>query len=186
MMTMLTQRKQLTLLLLLTIFLFSVPAQVRAQNSSQYWSTVATTGEVDESSQTIIDYDGSVASIKTTAPSVSTVTVRYRVTPVHGLFFGDCKALKVRFRDDGNAAEVKLYLKKIDISSGAITTVLGFDSVLYPAMAGWQTQIGTCQPVTFDFANSAYWIEAIMTRYVRGGVQGNPGLQVIQITTNLV
>ena len=182
-----TQRRQLTLLLILATVLAGVPTTVCAQNSHQPWSTVATAGEPDESSQALVDYNGSSAYIKSSAPASSTVTIRYRVSPVDGLFFTSCKSLKVRFLDDGDAADIRIVLRQTNIDTGALSTPLTFNSVSFPGMRGFQTQYGLCVDFTFDFTVNTYYLEVVMTRSAGPhNVRGNVGLQIMQITTNLI
>ncbi|HEX8650925.1 MAG TPA: hypothetical protein VF708_08780 [Pyrinomonadaceae bacterium] len=168
-------------LLVLVALLIGVPSVAWAQNVNQWWSTVATTGEVDESNQAVIDYNGPFATIKPAAPNPTTVVLRYQVSPVDGLFFAGCKQLRVRYRDDGPGATVKVALRRTDIIAGGTITHLTFDSNLFPQAAGFQTQIGPCANFVFDWTRYSYWIEVSMVKTLNQNTPGLPGLQVVQI-----
>jgi hypothetical protein len=182
------QRGKHAFRLALFAVLVCLPVSLSAQNAAQPWSTVATAGEADEASQPLVLYGATLATIRPAGGSVTPaaqVILRYTVPPVDGLFFNGCKALRVRFRDDGLGSTVLLYLKRTEISTGATANVLTFASNNFAAAAGFQTQIGPCVNLTFDFNRFSYWIEATMTRSVFGEppTTGNPGLSIIQITT---
>lgn len=184
----LVQRGLLALRLTLFALLACLPFSVSAQNAGQPWSTVATAGEADEASEPLVAYGATLATIKPAGGSVTPaaqVILRYTVPPVDGLFFNGCKALRVRFRDDGLGATVLLNLKRTEIATGATANLLTFASNNFAVAAGFQTQTGTCANFTFDFNRFSYWIEATMTRSVFGDppTTGNPGLSIIQITT---
>lgn len=168
-------------LLILLALLVGIPSAAWAQNVNQWWSTVATTGEVDEANQGVIDYNTPIATIKSTAPNPTTVTLRYQVSPVDGLFFAGCKQLRVRYRDDGAGARVQVFLRRVDITTGAMITHLSFDSNLFPQAAAFQTQIGPCGNFAFDWMRYSYWVEAVMSKSLAQDVPGKPGLEAVQI-----
>jgi hypothetical protein len=176
-----TRHSRIVRLLILLALLIGIPSAASAQNVNQWWSTVATTGEVDESNQGVIDYSGPFATIKPTAPNPTTVTLRYQVSPVDGLFFAGCKRLRVRYRDDGAGAQVRVFLRRTDILAGGTITHLTFDSNLFAQAAGYQTQVGPCGNFVFDWTRYSYWIEAFMTKSLVQNTPGLPGLQVVQI-----
>lgn len=180
----LSQRRLAFQLALLTIFA-CLSLSVSAQNVGQPWSTAASAGEADEASQAIVEYNFNIATIKVNAPSPSTVVLRYNVVPVDGIFYsgsGKCKMLRVRYRDDGDGARVYVQIKRANIATGVISTMLTFDSNTLPASPNYQTQVSLCtNNVFFDFNQYNYWIEANLSRSVVANVAGKPGLQIIQI-----
>ena len=182
------QRRRLFLRLALATVFACLPLSVSAQNAGQPWSTVASAGEADEVSQPLVQYGANLATIRPAGGNVTPaaqVILRYTVPPVDGLFFNGCKALRVRFRDDGLGATVLVNLRRTDIATGATATVLSFASNNFAAAAGFQTQVGVCANLTFDYNRFTFWLEATMTRSVFGNPAqtGNPGLSIIQITT---
>ena len=181
-----SQRRRLAFRLALLAVFACLPLSVSAQNVGQPWSTIASAGEADDASQSLVDYSASFASIKSTAPSQSVVVLRYNVVPVDGIFYssgsGVCKMLRVRFRDDGDGARVVVTLKRTTISNGATVNMLTFDSNSFAPSANYQTQVSLCtNNVFFDFKQNSYWIEATLSRFPVETVVGKPGLQIIQI-----
>jgi hypothetical protein len=167
-------------LLFLVTLLIGIHATARAQNVSQLWSTVGSTGEPDDIGRTFIQYDGPTAFIATASiqgpPTVG--TLRYQITPVDGLFFNGCKALKVRFRDQGEGANIKVYLRRTDIDAGGMSNLIIFNSDQFAAATGFQSQRSGCLNITFNFARYSYWIEVVLTQSDRSL---SPALQMVQI-----
>lgn len=181
-----TPRRRLALRLALLSVLACLPLSVAAQTSGpKPWSTIASAGEADEASQSLVDYSASFAAIKSTAPNQSTVVLRYNVVPVDGVFYsssGVCKTLRVRFRDDGGGARVLVTLRRTTIATGATISLLTFDSDQFAPSANYQTQVSLCtNNIFFDFHQNTYWIEATLSRSLVETTVGRPGLQIIQL-----
>ena len=166
---------------ILLVALALLPSAARAQNAGHLWSTVATAGELDPGSLDTAEFAGSTAQIKGSAPFSTRVTIRYRIAPVDGLFFLQCKALKVRFRDDGGG-DVQAHLKVLEVNTGITSTVVSFDSSSLPAASGFRTELSSCVNHSFDFNRNAYWLEAFITK-TSEIASGKPALQAIQITS---
>jgi hypothetical protein len=167
---------------------------------AQTW--VASTGTVDPLSVTSYSVNNGAVFIR---PSLKTgtVTVRYNVLPVGDLavpITQPCcqgRALWVRFLDNGNDSRVQVALKRSNVLTGQITTILTFDSDQYPSQATFQSATpnsGLGAFVNFSFASgpfngatneggdSVYYIEATLTRTA---ADGNAGLASVSIVNTL-
>src|SRR5215471_16215678 len=122
---------------------------------AQVW--VASTGTVDESSLNTYLFNGQLAFIK---PGLATgsVTIRYNVLPVGDLVkpLTDpcCEnwTLLVRFLDNGPGAQVIVKLKRYNVRTGALTTLLTFDSNDFPPQPGFQELIPGNPLAFFNFS----------------------------------
>jgi len=126
--------------------------------------------------------------------SSATVNLRYNVLPVHDLIKpldpaapGQCRQLLVRFLDNGSAARVYVTLRRMDVRTGQITTLLTFDSNTVAASSSFQRRGGFCNAFEFDFADAqddagsgVYYIEV---QLIKTSSAGNPGVSAISIET---
>ena len=176
-----TFSRWISLLLILATIIAGSPSAAYAQNSwfgYQMWTTVGSAGTVDVQDLPIVAYDGPIASLIPNAPDYSSLDMRYNVVPVEGLYVGipsfqlGCLRLRVRYRDEVNAGSalrkapeitVLVKLKSMNLSTGAVTTLLTFNSNDFNAAPGFQTQVSNCDVIRFHFGENAYWIEAQLT-----------------------
>lgn len=172
---------------LLLLSIVSAPFNLMADDFSysKIWTTVGSAGTVDEADLDKVDLLRGTVVLNATAPDQTRAVVRYNVTAVDGLFAGgDGYSMGVRFRDNGNQAQVIVNLIEYDYNSGAYRTLLSFDSNTVPAAAGYQVSGGfDCRPNWhFEFGRKAYFIEATL---IRTGAGGQPGLGIVTLGPGL-
>jgi hypothetical protein len=169
-------RLRLPVLLLLTLTLIS---DAPAWAASKQWSTVGSTGTVDEADLAIASFSNGFASISAAAAVPATLDIRYSVVAVDGLFdFANGYALTVRYRDNGVSARVVVRLKEYSRNTGATNTLLTFDSNGFAQDGNFQLQtVSFCAP-PLDFFNNAYFIEAQLDKTAAAG---DPQLGLVQL-----
>ena len=181
-----------------TVLLLTLILVITTASSAQIW--IASTGTVDDGSTGTYLFTGGVATIKPTVLDGFTI-IRYNVLPVGDLIQPitqpccESRALMVRYQDDGPGAQVLITLKRYNVHTGQVTTLLTFDSNKFPQKSGFQEPVPTISDgsfFNFNFAegpteglqdlggDSAYYIEAQLIRSMAGG---NPALASIRIVT---
>lgn len=178
--------------LLFTVALLTVTAA--AQDGHKIWTSVASTGTVDEVDLNDIAFAGPFATFSNTAATVARATIRYNVVAVDGLFAQagplSWPALTVNYRDNGSDARVVVYLREYEFGANpanpALNTRIVFDSDLYPQSNDYQTRgIGNCGQFTnFEFVPNnqnarAYFLEVLL---LRESTAGNPGLGALALS----
>lgn len=150
-------------------------AQAQTPEINKIWTTVGSTGTVDEADVSKIFFDRSIAQMgnviggnQPTAPTnvlipqqTQSATIRYNVTPVEGLFAvkpacvtqtgSECPGiqLKLRYLASGSGARVVANLMEVDLATGAEVIRLSFDSRAFTSASGYQVQsVGLCGPGT--------------------------------------
>lgn len=176
-------------------------AVLSVTTAAQIW--IASTGAVDPSSASTYVFNGQLAFVK---PSLATgtVTLRYNVLPVRDLIIPvkdpccEGRALMVRFLDNGSGAQVLVRLKRYDVRTGQVTTILTFDSNDYPPQSGFQEPVPGANSreegfFNFDFAEGpaegpdvfggtgAYYIEAKLIRSSAGGTPGLGSIRLVRV-----
>jgi hypothetical protein len=194
-------------LLLSTMLATSLRATADDLTHQKCWTTVGSTGTVDEADRDKLVFQGVTVAFPEILPPLpnvelsaqaqtvpnalvfppqetTTATVRYNVVATDGLLqYGDHVGMTVRFRDDGDRARVFARLIEVDHFNGATVTRLTFDSNAFTAANNHQTQ-GVGANFAFDFSQKAYYIEVTLTKIsspivVFGG--GRPGLAAIRL-----
>lgn len=166
---------------------------------AQTW--VASTGTVDPSSLSTYQFSHGAAFVRGNAPGK--VVLRFNILPAGELLVPvsepccEGRALWVRFRDDGDGAQVLVKVERYNVMTGEISTILSFDSNNYPPQSTFQDatpNTGLGPLVNFSFAggpfngstnqggDSVYYLEATL---VRSKPHANPGLAAVSIVRTL-
>jgi hypothetical protein len=187
------------------LLLLVLLSTLSGSSAAQIW--VASAGTVDEDSSGTISFVGGFAQLRSTV-SIGSATLRYNVLPLGTLvqqITEPCcegRALVVRYRDNGPGAQVIVTLKRYNVHTGAVSTLLTFDSNSPPQQSdpqftGFQEPVPTINEAdffNFSFAegptegpqdrggDSTYYVEA---RLIRSAPEGNPGLASVRIVTVL-
>src|SRR5262245_31230403 len=114
------------------------------------WTTVGSTGVVDEDDNGIVEFVLGEARVPAAAPAGSVLDLRYNIVSLEGFAGLGYFNMRVRFRDNGNAARVLLNLRHYSSVTGITSTLHTFDSEAYPPAVGYQTQ-SECFAVNWDF-----------------------------------
>jgi hypothetical protein len=181
-------------LCIIVCFVFWALSEAQAQtlDINKIWTTVGSTGTVDEADVSKIFFDRSIVQMgnvianptNTTSALIpqqtQSATIRYNITPVEGLFAvkppcftqtgTECPGiqLKLRYLAFGSRGRVIANLIEVDLATGAEVTRLSFDSKVFSSGSQYQVQsVAQCGPGTprqpFDFENKAYYVEARLT-----------------------
>lgn len=180
----------------IALFIFMT---VTCTANAQTW--VGATGTVDQSSLLTYEFKGGAAFVRGNTPGK--VILRFNVLPVGDLLVPvtqaccEGRALWVRFLDNGDGAQVLVKLKRYNVITGDITTLLSFDSNNFPPQPKFQDatpNTGLGPLVNFSFAtgpfnganneggDSVYFVEATLIRSAPGG---SPGLASVSIVRTL-
>jgi hypothetical protein len=192
----------LSLALLLTATLVNT-STARADDFSwlKAWTTVGSAGTIDEADTGKLVLSGSTVAfpsilspfpLERTADIAQpipletvTATVRYNVVATDNLFDnGTHLAMRSRFRDDGNNAQVVMRLIEVNILTGASSVILTLDSNNFTANANYHTEyVSTFIGNRINFLDNAYFIEATLTQKKSpiAAFGGRPAISVIQL-----
>jgi hypothetical protein len=176
----------------LTMFILLLLAgAARAQEGYRIWTSVASTGAVDEADAGEIAFNGPFAEFSAAAGPAARAAIRYNVVAVDGLFAQagplSWPALIVNYRDNGPDARVQVFLREYDFLTAQVhpTKRILFDSDLYAQSNNYQTRaVGNCGLFDdFDFVPNnqtvhAYFIEVLLYRASSGGAPGLGGLAI--------
>lgn len=147
-----------------------------AHAQSNPWTTVGSAGTVDEADPGIVEFVLAEARVRAAAAAGSQVNLRYNVVSLPGFSGPGQYLLRVRFRDNGAGANVRVDLRRHG-TNGIPGQVLAFDSNSYPAAVGYQTQ-QRCVGISWNFSNNAYFFDVAMTK---SAASGTPALALIQL-----
>jgi hypothetical protein len=175
-------------------------ASAAPQDGDRFWTTVGSTGTLDEKSEGKVFFDRAVVQKGNTlvfksarrlpqaegggANETDSAVIRYNVTAVDGLFGAQGIRMAVRFLDEGVSARVIAQLIEVDIATGAKVTLLTFDSddPGVPVLSGYH-MYDVCddgRAQQFDFVQKAYYIEATLaTSSIE--VSSAAGIEAIQL-----
>jgi hypothetical protein len=174
-------------LAVMAALVFTLPAA-----HAQTW--VGSTGTVDPNSTNLVKYIDGRVELRNDAPVGSVAFIRYNVLPVRDLATDltsiEYRVFAARFLDDG-AGHVFLSLKQVNLSTGAITTLMTFDSNASSPSSSYQEGNTPGNPTFnftwadsdgFDPADSVYYVEAQLSRSATGGQAGLAGFSIKKIT----
>jgi hypothetical protein len=142
------------------------------------WTTVGSTGVVDEADTGIVEFVLGEARVPAAAAAGSVLNLRYNVVSLEGFAGLGFWEMQVRFRDNGNAARVQLALRQYDAANGFTSTHHSFDSNAYGSAVGYQMQ-SECFGVDWDFLEGPFYIEATLTKSGAGGLPAVGTIQLI-------
>lgn len=173
-------------LAILMALVFNIPPA-----HAQTW--VGSTGTVDPNSTNLVKYINGRVELRNDAPVGSVAFIRYNVLPVRDLATNlasiEYRIFDARFLDDG-AGHVFLSLIQQDLGTGALTTLMTFDSNASTPSASYQQAITPGNPTfNFTWADSGsfdpccvYYVEAQLSRSAAGGQAGLAGFSIKKIT----
>ncbi|NEO93628.1 MAG: hypothetical protein F6K56_26885 [Moorea sp. SIO3G5] len=169
--------------LVLMLTLFSSVAVANAQ--TRCWTTVGSTGTVtDLADSEAAGIDGNHIGIRREV-SNATVSIRYNVTAVSGIFGGErnTKTIAVRFVDNGDAAQVMVKLQQLNLSTGSLSTLAELNSNNFQPNFQAQERVipFNCQRPDFDFSKNVYYI---VVELIKTGADGRPLIRGIRICGN--
>jgi hypothetical protein len=158
---------------------------------AQTW--VGSTGTVDPNSVNLVKYINGRVELRNDAPVGSVAFIRYNVLPVRDLATDlnsiEYRVFDARFLDDG-AGHVFLSLVQQNQSTGALTTLMTFDSNTSTPSTSYQRANTPGNP-TFDFiwadsegfdaSDNTYYVEAQLSRSATGGQAGLAGFSIKKI-----
>lgn len=142
------------------------------------WSSVGTTGAIDESSTSLLQLSN--GTIQFQGSKIGTATVRYQVQDL----FPDAanpspKWLGLRFRDNGLDSRIQARLYQLNWGTGVVTA-LGpvWDSDTTTASASFQSAWRSDCTLALDFYNNSYWVDVTLTRTT---TVGTPAVQQVRM-----
>jgi|SRR5580765_3160866 hypothetical protein len=158
---------------------------------AQTW--VGSTGTVDPNSTNLVKYINGRVELRNDAPVGSVAFIRYNVLPVRDLATDlnsiEYRVFDARFLDDG-AGHVFLSLIQENLSTGALTTLMTFDSNASSPSASYQRGNTPGNPTFnfiwadsegFDPSDNVYYVEAQLSRSATGGQAGLAGFSIKKI-----
>ena len=148
------------------------------------WTTVGSAGTVDEADTGIVLLGSpNAGSVTMPAAATGTLNVRYNVVAVDGALGGDNYALTARFRDNGANGRVIVRLKRYNLNTGVVTTLLTLDSNAFVGLDSFQTRTVTSACGTsLDFFNNAYFMDV---EIIKTAAAGTPALGSIKLGLSL-
>ena len=148
-----------------------------AAASAAPWTTTGSAGVVDEADVDLVDFSAGEARMVAGAPVGSVLNLRYNIVSLESFQGFNQVAWLTRFRDSGNGARVRLFLRQYN-TTGTTSTLATFDSNAFGSSAAYQTQI-LCTAVDWDFEHGPFYIEAELTKLDEGG---QPALGLVKLT----
>ena len=163
---------------------FQYSKRKRWPTNQKAWTNIGSVGVIDDADLGRVLFDLHRARL---ASGIASGTIRYNVTATDGLFIGPSKTLSIRFYKPDMFSVVQARLWSVDVLTGAVTSLMMFDSTPYPAVAG-STQAQTVTfnlPADFDFNAKGYFVEVTLFRLrnASGTLLGDPRIELLKILT---
>ncbi|MCI0392165.1 MAG: hypothetical protein MOB07_25825 [Acidobacteria bacterium] len=143
------------------------------------WTSVASTGAVDDASAGMIGFSGPQAYLNA---GVTSAVIRYNVTATGGLFIGPGKRLTARFYKPDTDTRLVMTLFEHSIT-GPTIALATLDSNAFAPSAAFQVHSGVFGGSGFDFWRNSYYVEVKLIRNAAGGGGGDPRLSMLHLTT---
>lgn len=133
----------------------------------------------DESNPARLTYTNFTAAADAGSPAGAYV-LRYNLLASDGLAAAGAAytRLRVRFRDEGAGSQVTVVIRSSNIFGGLNTLGTIFDSNAFIPATGFQTREVMMPALTFNFAQTSYWLEVTMTK---SSPTNQPGFGLAQI-----
>lgn len=139
------------------LFLAALP--LAAQTGT--WTAVASTGDIDESSNATFSVNG--PNLSHAPAATGTVTVRYNVTNTYGGGFDDTppwSTFELGYFDNSTLSSIRATLYRVDPCTG--------NQIILCSFTTNDSAVSTCQtcPITagFDFSQYLYYVELLVNR----------------------
>jgi len=145
------------------------------------WTHTGATGTIDTDDLDIARTSGAVIQMANSAPNNATLNVRYNVTAENGLVNNlGCILLISRFRDNGDNAQVLAKLKRYNLSTGEVKTLLTVNSNNFPDDSAFQLGNEFDCDLTFDFFQFSYFVDVEL---IKSGSTGKPALGSLRLSS---
>lgn len=148
-----------------------------AATSLKPFTCVGSAGTVDEADMGLVSLSSGVAFMKSGAGNGSRLNIRYNVVATDDAA-GGAVDMTLRYRDNGAGARVIARLKSYNFRTGAIRTVLTFNSNDFPQSSRFQTQSVFHCGRSLDFQSNAYFIDVELYKSNSGGT---PALGLMKV-----
>jgi hypothetical protein len=142
------------------------------------WSSMGSGGMPDEQDLNAkeVVFSGPVASIRDTEASAS-VVLRYPLGTIPMTASNDLQ-VRVRYRDNGGDARVRVAVRQFNVNSGSTGNVLNFDSNDYPSENSYQVRDLVKCNYSANFETFIYFVEVTLDKTA---LNANPQIASIQI-----
>ncbi len=148
---------------------------------SQPWSSVASDGTIDTDDLDLARVSGAVVQLANSAPNNATLNVRYNITAVEGVTNNlGCILIIARFRDPNDQTQVLAKLKRYNISTGELRTLLTVNINNFPDSNEFQLGNEFDCSLAFDFFSFAYFVDVEL---IKDGSNGKPALGSLRISS---
>lgn len=157
-----------------------------AAMAESHWTSVGSTGEVDEACVFTVQLNGGDARIM--PGMLTTCTIRYQVVDTYTTPTPGSLALNARLIDNGLGARVDVRLRSYNIATGAVATVTNFNTDAPPVAPGAADAAGfrpyrSLGCFALNFSTNSYWVEVDLVRLpsLPPTLPGNPAVALVNL-----